>query len=207
MNTLALVSEFHAAFRYKQPESRTPDLQDKATNELRPRLLREEMDELRQAIADNNRVEELDALCDLQYVLSGAVLAWGLRGLFEATTCTIELRKIRDLDRHIAAMDGMITQMETAAEMNYPPQVLSCLLAMESKLRTLVYHFGFAPVFTDAFKEVHRSNLSKLFDTPDHDERVHQFDNAGNGKWIGRRLDGKIVKSLTYSPADLSRFV
>jgi predicted HAD superfamily Cof-like phosphohydrolase len=33
---------------------------------------------LKQAIEDNNIVEIADALCDLQYVLSGAVLEFGL---------------------------------------------------------------------------------------------------------------------------------
>ena len=37
-------------------------------------LLPEELNELKQAIEDNDLVEIADALCDLQYVLSGAVL-------------------------------------------------------------------------------------------------------------------------------------
>jgi len=41
-------------------------------------LLQEELYELKQAIEDNNLVEIADALCDLQYVLSGAVLEFGL---------------------------------------------------------------------------------------------------------------------------------
>ena len=38
----------------------------------------EELDELKEAIAANDLVEIADALCDLQYVLSGAVLEFGL---------------------------------------------------------------------------------------------------------------------------------
>ena len=41
-------------------------------------MLQEELNELKDAIADNNIVEIADALCDLQYVLSGAVLEFGL---------------------------------------------------------------------------------------------------------------------------------
>ena len=45
---------------------------------LRVSLLAEELDELKEAIAANDLVEIADALCDLQYVLSGAVLEFGL---------------------------------------------------------------------------------------------------------------------------------
>jgi len=45
---------------------------------LRVSLLSEELDELKEAIAANDLVEIADALCDLQYVLSGAVLEFGL---------------------------------------------------------------------------------------------------------------------------------
>ena len=38
----------------------------------------EELDELKQAIKDNDMVEIADALCDLQYVLAGAILEFGL---------------------------------------------------------------------------------------------------------------------------------
>jgi predicted HAD superfamily Cof-like phosphohydrolase len=45
---------------------------------LRVNLLQEELNELKQAIEDNDIIEIADALCDLQYVLSGAVLEFGL---------------------------------------------------------------------------------------------------------------------------------
>ena len=49
---------------------------------LRVNLLREELKELEAAIADNDLVEVADALADLQYVLSGAVLEFGLGAKF-----------------------------------------------------------------------------------------------------------------------------
>ena len=50
-------------------------------NSTRARLaegLAEELDELKDAIAAKDLVEIADALCDLQYVLSGAVLEFGM---------------------------------------------------------------------------------------------------------------------------------
>ena len=45
---------------------------------MRVALLQEELNELQEAINNKDLVEIADALCDLQYVLSGAVLEFGL---------------------------------------------------------------------------------------------------------------------------------
>lgn len=51
---------------------------------LRINLLREELNELEEAIANNDLVEAADAFADLQYVLSGAILEFGLGEKFNA---------------------------------------------------------------------------------------------------------------------------
>lgn len=75
MNTLAHVVEFHIAA--EQPIKAKPDLSDPAVNELRVKLLREETQELEDALAAGDPVAVLDALTDLQYVLDGAYLSLG----------------------------------------------------------------------------------------------------------------------------------
>ena len=45
---------------------------------MRVALITEELQELRDAIQDRDLVEVADALCDIQYVLSGAILEFGL---------------------------------------------------------------------------------------------------------------------------------
>ena len=50
---------------------------------MRVALLAEELKELEEAIANNDLVEVADALCDLQYVLSGAILEFGLGEKFK----------------------------------------------------------------------------------------------------------------------------
>jgi predicted HAD superfamily Cof-like phosphohydrolase len=47
-------------------------------------LLAEELKELEEAIENKDLVEIADALCDLQYVLSGAILEFGLGEKFKA---------------------------------------------------------------------------------------------------------------------------
>lgn len=80
-DSLNAVTEFHRTFH--APVLDKPQIPSAARCGLRVALLSEELDELRVAIADNNMVEIADALCDLQYVLSGAVLEFGLGASFK----------------------------------------------------------------------------------------------------------------------------
>lgn len=75
--TLEMVQEFHVT--YGLPVERKPNITDEKTNALRINLLAEELDELKEALEDGNMVEVLDALTDLQYVLDGAYLSFGLQ--------------------------------------------------------------------------------------------------------------------------------
>ena len=81
-NALADVAEFHTTFHL--PVLDTPQIPDADRCRLRINLLREELKELEEAIADNDLVEAADAFADLQYVLSGAILEFGLGDKFKA---------------------------------------------------------------------------------------------------------------------------
>jgi len=81
IDSLNQVAEFHRTF--KHPILDEPTIPAKERCELRVSLIAEELDELRQAIADKDMVEIADALCDIQYVLSGAVLEFGLGDKFK----------------------------------------------------------------------------------------------------------------------------
>lgn len=76
INSLNQVADFHKTFN--APVLESPQIPSEQRCELRVNLLQEELNELSQAIKDKNIVEIADALCDLQYVLSGAVLEFGL---------------------------------------------------------------------------------------------------------------------------------
>jgi predicted HAD superfamily Cof-like phosphohydrolase len=80
-NALNQVAEFHSTF--KHPIVPQPAIPSKERCELRISLLAEELKELQQAVDDNNLVEVADALCDLQYVLAGAILEFGLGEKFK----------------------------------------------------------------------------------------------------------------------------
>lgn len=78
-NTLDKVQEFHET--YGLPVKEDIDLSCEQTKELRINLIAEELDELKEALANNDPVETLDALIDLQYVLDGAFLSFGMQKL------------------------------------------------------------------------------------------------------------------------------
>lgn len=76
IDPLNQVADFHRTF--KHPILDSPQMPAKERCDLRVSLIAEEFDELKGAIANNDMVEVADALCDIQYVLSGAVLEFGL---------------------------------------------------------------------------------------------------------------------------------
>jgi predicted HAD superfamily Cof-like phosphohydrolase len=80
-DSLAQVAEFHRTFH--APVLDTPQIPSEARCNLRVALLAEELDEFRDAIAQGDIVAVADALCDLQYVFSGAVLEFGLGDKFK----------------------------------------------------------------------------------------------------------------------------
>ena len=80
--TLDLVAEFHKTF--KHPILNTPAIPDENRCKLRVALIAEELKELEVAILEKDIVEVADALCDIQYVLSGAILEFGLGEKFKA---------------------------------------------------------------------------------------------------------------------------
>jgi len=82
LNALSQVAEFHKTF--KHPILETATIPTKERCQLRIDLLAEELKELQDAVNEGNMVEVADALCDLQYVLAGAVLEFGLGKQFKS---------------------------------------------------------------------------------------------------------------------------
>jgi predicted HAD superfamily Cof-like phosphohydrolase len=79
--SLTSVALFHSTF--KHPVLPIPTIPDQTRCELRVALLAEELKELQEGIDNKDIVEIADALCDLQYVLSGAILEFGLGEKFK----------------------------------------------------------------------------------------------------------------------------
>jgi predicted HAD superfamily Cof-like phosphohydrolase len=80
-DSLNLVADFHRTF--KHPILSEPGIPPDERCRLRVALLAEELKELEVAILNKDIIEVADALCDIQYVLSGAILEFGLGEKFK----------------------------------------------------------------------------------------------------------------------------
>lgn len=80
-NPLNSVAEFHKTF--KHPILDDPQIPTEDRCKLRVSLIAEELRELEEAIAEKDLIEIADALCDIQYVLSGAILEFGMGKKFK----------------------------------------------------------------------------------------------------------------------------
>lgn len=87
-STLERVQIFHET--YGLPVATEPTLADEKTQNLRVNLLAEEVQELKEALENNDLVEVLDALTDIQYVLDGAYLSFGLQDMKEIAFAEVQ---------------------------------------------------------------------------------------------------------------------
>jgi len=80
-DTLSIVKEWHEAFDV--PVVDAPSI-PKERAQMRLAILEEEVGELRAAVEVGDLIEVLDALCNIQYVLDGTFLEFGLHSLKQA---------------------------------------------------------------------------------------------------------------------------
>lgn len=121
MNTLEKVKEFHKL--YECPIGDKPGLPNFQRSLLRVRLLNEELEELADAIADNDLVEVLDALTDIQYILDGTYLTFGMQDLKDAAFAEVHRSNLTKL-----GIDGKPQRREDGKIIkgpNYQPPNLS----------------------------------------------------------------------------------
>lgn len=118
------VAEFHDTFNL--PVLKEPTIPSKDRCELRINLLEEELKELKVAIDENDIVEVIDAFCDIQYVLSGAILEFGFGEKFKqffeevqrsnmSKTCKT-LKEAEATQKHYQKKDGTESEIVQKAD-------------------------------------------------------------------------------------------
>lgn len=129
--TLERVQEFHES--YGLPVRDVPDITDEKTNLLRINLLAEEVDELKEALEQRDIIEVLDALTDIQYVLDGAYLSFGLQDLKEPAFDEVHSSNMSKLGE-----DGKPIRRESDGKVmkgpNYLPPDLRTILEKNKKV-------------------------------------------------------------------------
>ena len=151
IDSLNQVAQFHKTF--KHPIVTSPAIPDEKRCALRVELIAEELKELEQAIKDKDLVEIADALCDIQYVLSGAVLEFGLGQKFvelfnevqrsnmskacktreEAEATVTHYKETKNTDSYVKEADGLFLVYrkeddKTLKSINYSPADLKTIL-------------------------------------------------------------------------------
>jgi predicted HAD superfamily Cof-like phosphohydrolase len=101
---LTALLEFNQAFDI--PTLETPGLGPEDLAALRIKLLREEVEEYAQAVADGDLVEVLDALADIGYILAGSVLNHGLHHLYDEAFAEVHRSNMAKL------VDGKVLRRE-----------------------------------------------------------------------------------------------
>lgn len=107
-DTLAIVREWHEAFDV--PVEELPVIPG-ARIQMRLALLEEEVAELRAAAQAGDLVEVLDALCDIQYVLDGTFLEFGLHKLKDRAMAEVHasnMSKLGSDGRPVLREDGKV---------------------------------------------------------------------------------------------------
>jgi len=108
MDTLALVRDWHEHFDV--PVESKPTLPSSRVA-MRLAILEEEVRELREAAEDGDMTEVLDALCDIQYVLDGTFLEFGLHGVKRAAFEEVHrsnMSKLGEDGRPVLRDDGKV---------------------------------------------------------------------------------------------------
>jgi predicted HAD superfamily Cof-like phosphohydrolase len=169
--TLEKVREFHKIYDQPIRENRSLRVLEK---KLRFDLIYEEIEELRTAIARRDPVEMFDALGDIDYVVQGAVLTFGLnlsKGYQKAT----DGAKISTLTAELAYLADALEREDIA-------DTEDSLAAISKTVHLMSDSFGVD--LDDIIEIIHKSNLTKL---------------AEDGSVL-RNEAGKVIKGPNFIP-------
>lgn len=160
---------------------------------LAGKLMQEEFNEL---IAAPNKLEELDAYCDLLYVTTGAMHALGYNS------------QLYPLSPPAQAFAGPLAEsIKLIAE----PGVV-CHRRLQSSIPDACWGIveagrALTQQFDAAFDCVHAANMSKLWKNKSPDPEHYSESIALNTWLVKRKSDGKVVKSPEFKHPDLTRYL
>lgn len=209
------VLEFHKTFSCTISEE--PALPSDKDMELRINLINEEAGEFVDGC--ENLVEAADALGDLLYVIYGASITYGvyfehikafvIPSLPSATSPTVPLNGSSKL--LAALIKWKAAEFEVYARARQIENVRKSL--DELLFTTYSIGFSYGIDLSPVLMEIHRSNMTKLWTDkeiesvgPDSQYEGRLVSSTGDRHWlVKRKADGKVMKSPSYSGADLER--
>jgi len=189
-----MVLEFTKAYNFQVGDENTV-----ITDFLRKQrldLIHEEICEYENAKKKGDRLEMLDALCDIMYVVLGSHITFGIP------------LKMSNKETELCDFTDELTHGDKAATALYLTSISSNVLYKSVLLNV---------EFKKAFTEVHRSNMSKSCGSIDEVYATmaqHKYKDIDynyvtkEGRWfIHRKDNGKLIKSIAYSKAELAKYI
>lgn len=188
-----LVNEFHSTFEI--PSYATTEDAPCEAHKLRARLIKEEYDEL---LAAANRLDVLDAICDLIYVVAGTAVTYHI-GIAPYTSTAVKLNK--------PTLDGLHHRTNYVLQELYsmfpcPKNTRHGLNDLLCFLDDLARNHAFR--MPEAFMAVHSNNMKKLWNEPAPAELITK---RKGDKWLVRDSGGKIIKPPYHTKVDLTPYV
>jgi predicted HAD superfamily Cof-like phosphohydrolase len=155
MNYLNKVTIFHKTFDV--PIVDKPSIPEDDRCELRINLLQEELNELKESIKNKNLVEVADALCDIQYVLSGTILEFGLGEKFNELFIEVQRSNMSKSCKSLKeAIETISHYKKTQGIESYYKQVDNKWIVLRLSDNKVLKSVGYSPV-----------NLRKILDKND----------------------------------------
>lgn len=185
------------------------------------------INELIYSLTNDNPVGVLDGICDVLYVVYGAIATFGL----EAPKWNVP--SINHKEKHIPEMHvalAHISHITGGFERTKRGLYLGDQITIQSGLRDIIDTIIDLSItcglnVADAFKEVHASNMAKFCSNADECARsIYQRQTEGKTDYDGaegfevrvgdtsyfvirRAGDGKVLKGLNFFEPDLAKFI
>lgn len=182
---------------------------------LRYDLYMEELEELETAVQANDRVEQIDAVADLLYILLGTSATRGddmSNRVLYYLHVNEKMRKTRVmLNTRPSAYQDQLNKLNQLGVYEYEKAIEGVMLF--AALLDIESH-----VLQEAFIRVHESNMSKFCTTREEAvqtvkyyqevKSTETYFRTLNGlEIILRKEDDKVMKSINYTPVDLKDLV
>lgn len=204
-----LVGEFHETFGHPMRTTKYTDIstQDHKLLQFRHDLIKEELDEFFDAYRNNDLVEMADALCDLSYVIHGAMHCFGIYSdQSHDDNDNMDGKNLKDI-----VMDYIGTSFEMAMYTSLNNMLLlGDFIVIEYELGQMLkrlYRLGYCLGFPmdRLFREVHRSNMTKVCGNIEQASRSIEY-YIKNGRYPNPKFRKKGEYYVVYC-ADTSKIL
>lgn len=222
------VALFHKVFGHPCPSTKVSIISDEL-KKLRYNLIKEELDELKTALKDNDSNETLDALCDILYVTMGYRVVCGFEDSKDKNLELVKLNREIDfvsavpfdkksqvvIDTYLSKLDDIIEDIQQFANLDNLVELDKALNNMNEVTFELGCYLNYD--LDVAFQRVQDSNMSKICETEEiARETIEKYskDNTGlsvnyrssefGGFVVYNEKTGKILKSCRFKVPDFT---